>query len=191
MRIAALLSVMALACAAHAANDKLKAGVFDPPRVAPDFSLQGSDGGELKLSRYRGKVVVLGFGFSHCPEICPTTLATLARAHKKLGAGARDLQVVYVTVDPERDSPERLHAYLAAFDPSFIGGTGSPEQLAKVRAAYGIFAARIESRDPAQYGFDHSSFVYLVDREGNLRALIPYGRSADDIAHDVAILLKK
>src|SRR6185369_3632026 len=129
---------------------KLKAGVFGPPRAAPDFSLEGSDGGELKLSRYRGKVVVLGFGFSHCPEICPTTLATLARAQKKLGAGAKELQVVYVTVDPERDSPERLRAYLAAFDPSFIGGTGSPERLAKVRAAYGIFAARIESRDPAQ-----------------------------------------
>jgi protein SCO1/2 len=189
MRIAALLSGIALACAVHASEDKLKAGVFDPPRAAPDFSLEGSDGGELKLSRYRGKVVVLGFGFSHCPEICPTTLATLARAQKKLGAGAKELQVVYVTVDPERDSPERLRAYLAAFDPSFIGGTGSPERLAKVREAYGIFAARIGGKD--RYGFDHSSFVYLVDREGSLRALIPYGRSADDIAHDIAILLKK
>lgn len=189
--VAAFVSFMVLAGVVQAADDKLKAGVFDPPRAAPDFSLDGSDGGELRLSRYRGKVVALGFGFSHCPEICPTTLAKLARAQKKLGAGAREFQVVYVTVDPERDSPERLRAFLAAFDPGFIGGTGTPEQLGKVRDAYGIFAARKMGKDPARYAVDHSSFVYLIDREGSLRALVPYGRSADDIAHDVAILLRK
>ena len=187
----ALILCMWFAGAVHAADGKLKSGVFEPPRMAPELSLAGSDGGELKLARYRGKVVALGFGFSHCPEICPTTLATLARARKKLGADAPAMQVVYVTVDPERDDPERLRAYLANFDPSFVGGTGTPAQLGKVRDAYGIFAAKKLGKDPAAYGVDHSSFVYLIDRDGSLRALVPYGRSADDIAHDVAILLKK
>ena len=191
MRYAALLSVVILAGAVHAADGPLKAGVFDPPRPAPEFSLAGSDGAELGLSRYRGKVVALGFGFSNCPEVCPTTLAKLAQAKRKVGAEGRDFQVVYVTVDPERDGPEQLRAFLARFDPTFVGGTGASGQLARVREAYGIFAAKKMGRDPARYAVDHSSFVYLIDREGSLRAMVPYGKSADDIAHDVLILLKK
>jgi protein SCO1/2 len=185
VKLRALLGLMAFAVAVHAADGKLKSGVFDPPRAAPDFALSGSDGKELKLSRYRGTVVALGFGFSNCPEICPTTLDRLAKARKKLGASGQDLQVVYVTVDPERDSPERLRTYLAAFHPGFIGGTGTPEQLGKVREAYGILAAKKHN------GIDHSTYVYLIDRDGRLRAMMPYGRSADDFAHDFAILLKK
>jgi len=186
-----LLALVLLATPVHASEGELKAGVFDPPRAAPDFSLKGSDGGELKLSRYRGNVVVLGFGFTHCPEVCPTTLATLAKARKKLGSSAGGMQVVYVTVDPQRDDPGRMRSYLAVFDPSFVGATGTPEALAQVRQDYGVVATRWKGKGPEDYGFDHSSFVYLIDREGRLRALSPYGRSADDIAHDVAILLKK
>lgn len=185
MKIRALAFLACFAATVHAADGKLKSGVFEPPRAAPDFSLAGSDGKELRLSAHRGKVVALGFGFSHCPEICPTTLDRLAKAQKKLGAGGKDMQVVYVTVDPERDSPERLRTYLAAFHPAFIGGTGTPEQLGKVRDAYGILAAKTSR------GHDHSTYVYLIDREGRLRAMMPYGRSADDFAHDVAILLGK
>jgi len=184
-KTAGFLTLAFLVSAVHAADGKLKAGVFDPPRTAPDFSLSGSDGNPLTLSRYRGKVVVLGFGFTSCPEVCPTTLATLAKARRKLGAGANDMQVIYLTVDPERDKPGRMRTYLAAFDSSFVGGTGTPGQLAKVREQYGVVATKVND------AFDHSSFVYLIDRHGSLRALSPYGRSADDIAHDVALLLKK
>ena len=175
---------------AHGAEARLKSGVFEPPRMAPEFSLQGSDGSALQLARYRGKVVVLGFGFSHCEEVCPLTLARLAKAQKQLGPAGRDMQVVYVTVDPERDSPERLRTYLTSFDPSFVGATGTPDQLGQVREDYGIVAAKKLGKDPSRYAVDHSSFVYLIDREGRLRAMVPYGRSAEDIAHDVAILLK-
>jgi protein SCO1/2 len=188
----ALLGMALLSCAAHAAGMNLKAGVFDPPRAAPDFSLDGSDGGKLELSRYRGKVVVLGFGFSQCAYVCPVTLATLAKAHKRLAAHGKDFQVVYVTVDPERDSPLQLRGFLANFDPTFIGATGTSDELAKVRAAYGITAVKKPMGDnPANYSMDHSSFVYLIDREGRLRALMPYGHSADDFVHDVAILLER
>jgi protein SCO1/2 len=184
-------ALILLASAVHAADGKLKAGVFDPPRQAPDFSLSGSNGSELELSRYRGKVVLLGFGFTSCAYVCPTTLSTLAKARKKLGPSGNDLQVVYVTVDPERDSPAKMRSYLSSFDASFIGATGTPEQLGNVRRAYGVVATKVKGKDPADYSVDHSSFVYLIDREGSLRALMPYGHSADDFAHDVAILLKK
>jgi protein SCO1/2 len=190
MRIV-LLALVLLAAAAHAADGRLKAGTFDPPRLAPDFTLDGSDGRALKLSGYRGKVVMLGFGFTNCPEVCPTTLSRLARAKKKLGDGGRDLQVVYVTVDPARDNPERMRTYLTRFEPSFIGGTGTQQQLDKVQKEYGIHTALKLGQDPANYAFDHSSFVYLIDRAGSLRALMPYGRSADDFAHDAAILLAR
>src|SRR5262245_33364453 len=123
---AALALALLLLAPAGAASDQaeLKAGVFDPPRAAPGFSLNGSDGRPLELARYRGKVVILGFGFSSCTDVCPVTLATLAQAHRKLGAEAGEVQVIYITVDPERDDAARLRAYLAGFDPAFLGGTG-------------------------------------------------------------------
>jgi protein SCO1/2 len=186
--LAALLALPPLA-PAGAEEASLRAGVFSPPREAPAFSLRGSDGAELTLARYRGKVVILEFGFTSCPDVCPTTLSTLARARKQLGSEGSDLQVVYVTVDPERDDAERLRSYLAAFDPSFVGGTGTPEQLAAVRKEYGIAATRQGSGAGAS--FSHSSYTYLIDREGRLRALVPYGRTPDDYAHDAGILLRE
>lgn len=186
--VGTLIALGLLTPAAGAAEDAaLRAGVFSPPRPAPEFSLRGSDGTELKLSRYRGKVVILGFGFSSCPDVCPTTLSTLAQARKQLGAEADEVQVVYITVDPERDDAERLGKYLAAFDPTFVGGTGSAEQLAAVRHEYGIAATR--KTLGSSYAFAHSSYTYLIDREGSLRALMPYGQSPDDYVHDVRILL--
>ena len=120
-----LLACMLLSMTAHAAEaEGLKAGVFNPAREAPDFSVRGSDGTALTLSRYRGKVVVLGFGYTSCPNVCPVTLAVLAQAHRKLGPLGPQVQVIYLTVDPERDTAERLKQYLAAFDPTFRGRHG-------------------------------------------------------------------
>ena len=166
----------------------LKAGVFDPPRMAPEFVLPGSNGAPLKLSSYRGKVVLLGFGFTSCTAVCPVTLATLKSAHKKLGAQAADLQVIYITVDPKRDNPAQLKRYLTGFDPSFLGATGSEAQLAAVRKEYGIAAKQAPGPDGA---YSHSSFIYLIDRQGRLRALMPFGHGADDYVHDVRLLLAK
>ena len=189
MRGAGALLLALLSGPAAADDAALRAGAFSPPRPAPDFALRGSDGGELRLSSYRGKVVVLAFGFTSCPVVCPTTLATLAAAHKQLGAQANELQVVYVTVDPERDDAERMRTYLAAVDPSFVGGTGTAKQLAAVRRDYGIAAEKANSGDTASIA--HSSFTYLIDPGGALRGLMPYGQSADDYAHDVRVLLER
>jgi protein SCO1 len=184
---AAASAAPASAGGAGPAASTLKAGVFEPPRGAPDFSLQGSDGRELKMSTHRGKVVLLAFGYASCPAVCPTTLATFAEARRRLGTAAGNVQVVYVTVDPERDDVAHLKKYLANFDSTFIGGTGTPDQLSVVRKAYGISAEKVAAGD--SYSYSHSSFTYLIDRAGKIRALMPYGHSPQDYVHDLAILL--
>ena len=185
-RIATLFVLTAVLLAAHAAP-ALKAGVFEPPRQAPEFSLRGSDGNDLTLSRYRGKLVLMSFGFTHCAAVCPTTLATLAQARQALGPQASAVQVVFVTVDPERDDPAQMKTYLAAFDPSFVGGAGKPEVLAAMRKNYGVVANKVPMT--GGYAVDHTSSIFLIDRAGKLRAMMPYGRDAKDFVHDIKLLL--
>jgi protein SCO1/2 len=186
----ALLALAAAVGTAAAESPGLKSGVFKPPRPAPQFSLRGSDGPALALSRYRGKVVALGFGYTFCPDVCPTTLADLAQVRGKLGPAGKDFQVIYVTVDPERDTAQRLQKYLAAFDPTFIGATGTPDELAHVRESYGIVVSKkIFSGARPGYLIHHSSPVWLIDGAGNLRAMAPFGTPVEDLAHDVEVLL--
>ena len=165
----------------------LKAGVFEPPRGAPDFSLQGTDGRALKMSSHRGKIVLLAFGYSSCQAVCPTTLATFAETRRRLGTAANNVQVIYVTVDPERDDVAQLKKSLANFDNTFIGGTGTADQLSLVRKAYGISAEKIAAGD--SYSYSHSSVTYLIDRAGKIRALMPYGHGPQDYVHDLTLLL--
>ena len=186
-KVLVLLLVTTTTVSANAPT--LKAGVFDPPRQAPDFTLQGSNGHALQISQFRGKVVLLAFGFTSCTEVCPVTLNTFAVTRRKLGASAADVQVVYITVDPQRDVPTRLAKYLHSFDPTFVGGTGTESQLSAVRHDYGISAERKVVGD--DYTYAHSSFTYLIDRNGRIRALMPYGHSPDDYANDLTILLKE
>ena len=174
------------AVAAHAAQG-LKAGAFEPPRAAPRVVLSGSDGRDFDLARQRGKVVMLFFGFTTCPAVCPTTLATLAQARAALGAAGADVQVVFVTVDPERDTVPRLKAYVSAFDGSFLGATGSPADLQRVRAGFGASATKVPFS--GGYGYDHTSSVFLVDRQGRLAGMMPYDRPVRDYVHDLRLLL--
>ena len=168
---------------------RLKAGVFEPAQPAPEFALKGSDGSALTLARFKGKLVLLMFGFTNCPEVCPTTLATLAQARKELGAAAGDVQVVYVTVDPERDDVHRIRQYLGAFDASFVGGTEAADKLAAMRKRYGVVAEKIPKPQANAYGMNHSTSVFVIDRAGRLRAMMPYGHEAKDFVHDLKILL--
>jgi protein SCO1/2 len=186
--LGALLWV-SVAVTGAAAPTGFKAGVFDPPRQAPEFSLQGSDGHQLDLNRYRGKVILLAFGYSSCTAVCPITLNTFAQTVHKLGPAASGVQVVYVTVDPERDTPARLKKFLGAFDPTFVGGTGTEKQLEGVRKDYGVSAKKLPYG--SDYSYDHSSFTYLLDRNGRIRALMPYGHSPDDYVNDLNILLRE
>ena len=182
-----LLALAAATTSGRAGAPALKAGTFEPPHAAPEFSLAGSDAAEVTLARYRGKVVLLAFGFTNCPAVCPTTLATLAAARKSLGEAAGSVQVIFVTVDPERDDATRMKDYLANFDPSFEGATGDPGALAAVRQKYGVTAVKHATSDG--YVIDHTSSVYLIDRAGKLRAMMPFGHADDDFAHDIKLLL--
>jgi len=167
----------------------MKAGVLSPVMPAPALKLQGTDGGPLELTRYKGKVVLLAFGFSSCGEVCPITLATLAGARRKLGAEAANVQIVYVTVDPERDDAARMKKYLASFDRTFIGGVGTRAEIDAAQKAYGISSSKQTFPDGG-YTIGHSSSIYMIDRGGGLRAVMPYGHSAEDFVHDLRILLR-
>lgn len=171
----------------------LKSGVFDPPRAAPDFLMPASSGKEFKLSNYRGKVVVLEFGYTHCLDVCPVSLAALTQARQLIGpAAAADVQMVFITVDPARDDVARLRTYLKPFDPSFVGITGSQKQIDALLKSYGISATkRPVDGSKTDYTMHHSSYLYFIDRKGMQRALMPFGRPAADIAHDLTLLLKQ
>ena len=172
------------------APDVLKAGVLTPVLPAPEIKLHGTDGQPLDLARFRGKVVLLAFGFSHCGEVCPITLATLAGARKKLGDAAANVQVLYVTVDPERDDAAHMKKFLGAFDGTFVGGVGSRAEIDGAQKSYGVSATKQVYAD-GNYSIGHSSSIYLIDRGGGLRAVMPYGHTVDDFVHDLKILLRQ
>ena len=130
------------------------------------------------------------FGYTHCPDVCPTTLAVLASAVSKLGADAPRVQVLFITADPERDTPEILKQYVTAFDPSFLGLRGTPEQTAKVARSFKALIQKNADADSQNYTVDHSSGTYVYDTGGRLRLYVTYGQSAELVAQDMAQLLK-
>ena len=185
-----LLGITAIGhAAAPVQGESLKAGVLTPVMSAPALKLAGSDGKPLDLDRFRGKVVLLAFGFSNCGEVCPITLATLAAARKKLGADAANVQVVYVTVDPERDDAAQMRTFLGSFDPTFIGGVGTRAEIDAAQKSFGISSTKNVNAD-GSYTIGHSSSIYMIDRAGGLHAVMPYGHPVDDFVHDLKILLR-
>jgi protein SCO1/2 len=183
--------LLALVASCADAATAFKGGVFEPPRAAPEIALQASTGKPFKLSDYRGKVVVLEYGYTHCQDVCPVSLAALTQARKLLGAAAKDVQVVFITVDPVRDTAPHLRSYLAQFDPSFVGVTGTQAQVDGLLKSYGISATRrMVEGSKSDYTMHHSSYLYFIDRQGMQRSLMPFGRPAADIAHDLTLLLK-
>jgi protein SCO1/2 len=170
--------------------DLFKAGTLSPVMPAPALILDGSDGKPVTLTRFRGKAVLVAFGFSNCGEVCPITLATLAAARKKLGPDGTDVQVVYVTVDPERDDAAQMKKFLGNFDPTFIGGVGTRAQIDAAEKSWGISSVKNTNAD-GSYTIGHSSSIYIIDRKGGLRAVMPYGHPADDFVHDLKILLSE
>jgi len=172
------------------AQAELKAGVLSPVSIAPELALAGTDGRPLRLVNYRGKVVLLAFGFSNCGEVCPITLATLAGARRKLAADATNVQVVYVTVDPERDDAAQMRKFLGNFDPTFIGGVGTRAEIDAAQKNFGISSTKTVNAD-GSYSIGHTSSIYMIDRAGGLRAVMPYGHTVDEFVHDLKILLRQ
>lgn len=141
------------------------------------------------MEDFRGKVVLLFFGFTHCPDACPTTLARFKLALQNLGNDASRVQVLFVTVDPQRDTPEVLKRYMTAFDPSFLGLTGSPEDIARTAQEFKVFYAKVSGRSANDYTMDHSAQTYVFDTEGRLRLYVGHAQGPDDLAHDIKLLL--
>jgi len=186
---------MALACvlltAAWVGAGLFKGAVLTPSKTAADFTLIAQDGTEFRLSRERGKVVALWFGYTFCPDVCPTTLAELIQVRQRLAKDGQRFRIVFVTVDPERDTQSRLQEYARAFGGGFTALTGPPARLAEVRKAYGVIAEkRVVAGTSATYLIDHSAFVYVVDPAGELRVMFPFGMRIDDMLHDVKALMQ-
>ncbi|MES2902344.1 MAG: SCO family protein [Pseudomonadota bacterium] len=193
MKFAVLFTLFLCAGSASATTAAgFKSGVFDPPRAAPEIVMPSSTGKPFTLSQHRGKVVVLEFGYTTCTDVCPVSLAALADARKQLGAQGADVQVLFITVDPARDTAPRLRSYLAAFDPSFIGVTGTQAQVSALLKSYGISATkRMVEGSKTEYTMGHSSYLYFIDRQGMQRAMMPFGRPSSEMVHDLKLLLKK
>lgn len=153
------------------------------------FALTDHTGKPRTLADFKGKLVVMFFGYTQCPDVCPTTMADMATVMKELGPAANDVQVLFVTVDPERDTQELLSHYVPAFDPSFIGLRGDAAATAKVAKEFKIFYAKSAGADPASYTVDHTAGTYVLDRQGHLRLFIRHAQSPALIAHDLRQLL--
>jgi len=156
---------------------------------ARDFRLTDHNGQRRTLADFKGKVVTLFFGFTHCPDVCPTTLGEMAVVMKELGADAGRLQVLFVTVDPERDTTEVLKRYVPAFHPSFLGLTGNTEDIARTAKEFKIFFQK-QNLPNGGYTMDHSAGTYILDGEGRLRLFAQYGIGAPALLHDIRLLLK-
>ena len=159
-------------------------------QVSPDLSLTTQNAQKASLSDYRGKLVVLYFGYTFCPDVCPTTLSEVNKAVNLLGDKAEDVQVVMVTVDPERDTPEKLGTYLEHFNPDFLGMTGTQEEIDNAAALYGVFFQKHEGTEATGYLVDHTASLMILDEEGHLKLIFPFGTSGNDIADDLSYLLR-
>ncbi|GAB4539205.1 MAG: SCO family protein [Anaerolineales bacterium] len=163
--------------------------VIQSPDPAFDFTLTSAHG-DVKLSDFRGKLVLLYFGYTFCPDVCPATLANVGQAFRKLGKAADDAQLIMISVDPERDDPQKLADYVAHFYPTFIGVTGSTAQIDEVTSLYGIFYQKHEGTAATGYLVDHTATLLVVDREGYLKLIFPFGATIDDLADDLKYMLK-
>ncbi|MBN8580343.1 MAG: SCO family protein [Anaerolineae bacterium] len=164
--------------------------VIQSPEPSYNFTLTSSSG-DVSLSDYRGKLVVMYFGYTFCPDICPATLANVGQALRDLGSRADDIQVIMVSLDPERDTPEKLSDYVNQFHPSMIGITGTKEKLDEVASLYGIFYQKSEGSDATGYLIDHTATLLVLDREGYLKLVFPFGVTSQEIADDLKYMLRQ
>jgi protein SCO1/2 len=158
---------------------------------AQGLDLADPDGKRRTLAEFKGKVVVVFFGFTHCPDVCPTTLVELAAVKKQLGADGERVQGVFVTVDPERDTPELLEAYVENFDKGFVALRGTPEETRAVAKQFKVFYIKVPGKTDTSYTVDHTAGSYVFDATGKIRLFTRYGSGAEALAHDLKILLNE
>jgi len=166
-----------------------RGSLIDPPVPAADFELTDQHGQTFRLSEHNGKIVLLFFGYTNCPDVCPLTLSEFKRIKASLGSQASDVRFVFITVDPERDTGEVLGQYIQNFDTDFVGLSGEREVLEGVWKDYGVYQAKQDVGSAAGYLVDHTARTYLVDKQGNWRLTYPFEMDPEDITRDVRHLL--
>lgn len=190
-RVWTLLASSALALTLAACGEKVRFNGLDISDVgyARNWSMPDADGKTRTLADFAGKVVFVFFGFAQCPDVCPTTMLEMAEVKEQLGEDGKRLQIVFVTVDPERDTPEVLREYLANFDPDAVPLIGTPEQLAAMAKEFRVTYRKVPTE--GGYTMDHTAAGYVYDTQGKLRLYVRYGTPVDQVAADVRQLLKQ
>jgi protein SCO1/2 len=186
--LVALAALLLVAC--DAGGPRFRASDVTGSSFGREFTLEDPDGRTRTLADFRGKAVVVFFGYTQCPDVCPTTLATLAETMKRLGADADRVQVLFVTVDPERDTAALLKQYVPAFDPRFLGLRGDAAATARTAKEFKIIYEKVPGATPGSYTMDHSAGSYVFDPQGRLRLYVANGQGPDVFAHDLEELLR-
>jgi protein SCO1/2 len=190
-RRTALLSIAAtLAAGCTQSKPSFKSVDITGADYAKDFRLPDVDGKPRGIADFKGKAVVVFFGYTQCPDVCPTTMAEIAQAKKLLGADGDKVQGIFITVDPERDTPQLLKAYAANFSPDFVALRGTPEQVAAVAKDFKVYYKKVDGKTPGSYTLDHSAASYVYDPQGRLRLYTRYGTGPQALADDLKLLLQ-
>ncbi|HSI44129.1 MAG TPA: SCO family protein [Methylotenera sp.] len=171
------------------AADKLVATDITGADFAQTLNLTDHNGKRRTLDEFKGKVVALFFGYTHCPDVCPTTMADLKQTMKLLGPKADEVQVLFVTLDPERDTQEVLAKFVPSFDKRFIGLRGTNEEIEATAKNFKIFMSKVASEGRGDYTIDHSAGMYIYDKTGKIRLYVDYGEKPADIANDIKTIL--
>ena len=187
----AALAALALAGCQKASPDKpaFKGVELTGAEYARQLNLTDQDGRARSLADFKGKVLVVFFGYTQCPDVCPTTMAEVAEVKRSLGGDGDKVQGIFVTIDPERDTAQLLKAYMASFDPSFVALRGSAEQTQAAAKEFKVFFAKVPGKTPESYTMDHTAASFIFDTEGRVRVYARYGSGAQPLADDIKLLL--
>ncbi len=193
LTIAAVVLLVGLAAIGYQqiiARPLFKGATVDPVEPAPPFTLRSADG-KVSLKDFHGKVVLLYFGYTYCPDVCPITLSAIKRALSEMGEQAEQVQLVFITVDPQRDSPKRMNEYVHFFNPSFVGLSGTLDEISQVAEAYDIHFHYNDAESKTTYSVDHTASVIVLDKEGNKRIIWPHDFEVKDMISDLNRLVKQ
>lgn len=185
----AMLSMLGLAGCGQQAKPAFQSTDVTGAPIGGDFRLTGHDGKPRSLADFKGKVVVLFFGFTHCPDVCPTTMAEMSAVMKELGPDADKVQVLFATLDPERDTRELLSQYVPGFDARFTGLYGTLEQTAATAKEFKVFYQKVPGKTEGSYVIDHTAGSYVFDKNGKIRLFLRHGGGTAPIVHDLKLLL--